>query len=111
MIAAPTDSTEESLDPLEPDPIFMWVRGGVGAAARLDDIFKQAGRVVLNVDDPLIPELTLPAVARALQLAGVSAVTTRSHLQPIILDALRKIVGDAWIEDEADLLRFLEEHQ
>jgi bifunctional enzyme CysN/CysC/sulfate adenylyltransferase subunit 1 len=111
MIAAPTDSTEESLDLLEPDPIFMWVRGGGGAAARLDDIFKQAGRVVLNVDDPLIPELTLPAVARALQLAGVSAVTTRSHLQPIILDALRKIVGDAWIEDEADLLRFLEEHQ
>jgi bifunctional enzyme CysN/CysC/sulfate adenylyltransferase subunit 1 len=111
MITAPADTNEESVGSLEADPAFVWVCGNHDAAARVATAFQQAGKVVVNVDDPLIPELTLPAVARALQLAGVSAVTTRPHLQPIVLDALRKIVGDAWIEDEADTQRFLEERR
>jgi hypothetical protein len=38
-------------------------------------------------------------------------MTTRPQLQQIVLDALREIAGDAWIEDEDDLQRFLEERQ
>jgi bifunctional enzyme CysN/CysC/sulfate adenylyltransferase subunit 1 len=108
MITAPANIAEESIGSLEAEPAFVWIRGDHDAAARVADTFQQAGKIIINVDDPLIPELTLPAVARALQIAGISAITTRPQLQQIVLDALRGITGDAWIEDEADLSRFLE---
>jgi bifunctional enzyme CysN/CysC/sulfate adenylyltransferase subunit 1 len=108
MITAPANIAEESIGSLEAEPAFVWIRGDHDAATRVADTFQQAGKIIINVDDPLIPELTLPAVARALQIAGISAITTRPQLQQIVLDALRGITGDAWIEDEADLSRFLE---
>jgi bifunctional enzyme CysN/CysC/sulfate adenylyltransferase subunit 1 len=111
MITASADARGESIGSSEADPAFAWIRGDDATATRVANVFQQRDQLVVNVDDPLIPEPTLPAVARALQLARVSAVTTRPHLQPIVLDALKKIAGDAWIEDEADLHRFLEEHQ
>ena len=109
MITASTDISEESVGSLEADPAFVWIRGGHEAAARVADAFQRADKLIINVDDPLIPEHTLPAVARALQLAGVGAITTRPQLQQIVLDALREIAGDGWIEGEEDLQRFLEE--
>jgi bifunctional enzyme CysN/CysC/sulfate adenylyltransferase subunit 1 len=111
MISSSVDISEESVGSLEANPAFAWIRGDHDAATRVADAFQQADKLVVNVDDPLIPEHTLPAVARALQLAGVSAMTTRPQLQQIVLDALREIAGDAWIEDEEDLRRFLEEGQ
>lgn len=109
MISSATEATEESSDPSKTDPVFVWVRGNHDVASRVISAFQQAGKVAVNVDDPLIPELTLPAVARALQLARVSAVSSRPHLQPVVLEALRKVAANAWIEDEVDIQQLLED--
>ena len=110
MITAPADSNEESVAS-RLDSAFIWLPGDHDAATRVGQAFRQAGKVAVLVDDPLIPELTLPAVVRALQLAQVSAVSTRSELHPVILEAIKKIAGDGWIEREEDLQQWLKEQQ
>jgi hypothetical protein len=50
-------------------------------------------------------------VVRALQLAQVGAVSTRSELQPVILDAVKKIAGNGWIEQEQALQHWPEDLQ
>jgi sulfate adenylyltransferase large subunit len=110
MITAPADSNEESANS-RLDSAFIWLPGNHNAATRVSQAFRQASKVLVVVDDPLIPELTLPAVVRALQLAQVSAVSTRSELHPVVLEAIRKIAGDGWIEREEDLQQWLKEQQ
>lgn len=80
------------------DVAFIWLPGNHDAAASVIQAFRQADKILVDVDDPLIPELALPAVVRALQLAQVSAVSARSELHPVILDAVKKIAGNGWIE-------------
>jgi hypothetical protein len=59
----------------------------------------------------LIAESTLPAVARALQLARVTALSSRNDLHPSTVNAIKRIVGDGWIEREDDLRRWLKDEQ
>jgi len=110
MITAPADHNQESIAS-RLDSAFVWLPGNLAAAARVRQSFRQAGKVLVDVDDSLIPELALPAVIRALQLAKVSAVSTRSELQPSILDAVKKITGDGWIEQEQALQLWPEDVQ
>jgi bifunctional enzyme CysN/CysC/sulfate adenylyltransferase subunit 1 len=99
MITAAADSNQEPVAS-RLDTVFIWLPGNHDAAARIRKDFRQAGKILVDVDDPLIPELTLPAVVRALQLAQVSAMSTRSELQPVILEAVKKIAGNGWTERE-----------
>ena len=99
MITAAADSNQEPVAS-RLDTVFIWLPGNHDAAARVRKDFRQAGKILVDVDDPLIPELTLPAVVRALQLAQVSAMSTRSELQPVILEAVKKIAGNGWTERE-----------
>ena len=111
MISAPADSTRESKSSSASAAAFIWLAGNKTVAGRLRQAFQQANETLVDVDDVLIPELTLPAVVRALQLAGISAISTRSNLPPIILDAIKQIAGDSWIEREEDVQRWLEEQR
>jgi sulfate adenylyltransferase large subunit len=111
MITALADGDQGSIDSSDIAPAFIWLPGNQEAAARLSQTFSQAGKVLVDVDDPLIPEITLPAVVRALQLAQVSAVSKRSNLDPVVLDAVKKIAGESWVEDEASLPRWIKELQ
>ena len=111
MISAPADGPKDARLSSIPNPAFIWFPGNRDAAARTKETFQQAHKPLVDVDDALIPELTLPAVVRALQLAQVTAVSTRSSLQPLVLDAIRKIVGDGWVDQEDDLQRWLKEQR
>ena len=111
MISAPADGPKDARLSSIPNPAFIWFPGNKDAAARTKETFQQAHKPLVDVDDALIPELTLPAVVRALQLAQVTAVSTRSSLQPLVLDAIRKIVGDGWVDQEDDLQRWLKEQR
>ena len=111
MISAPADGVKDARLSSIPNPAFIWFPGNKDAAARTKETFQQAHKPLVDVDDALIPELTLPAVVRALQLAQVTAVSTRSSLQPLVLDAVRKIVGDGWVDQEDDLQRWLKEQR
>lgn len=110
MIAEPDNENHELSPAPTPDAAFIWLPDNIDAAARVRRVFQHAHTVLVDLDDALIPELTLPAAARALQLARVSAVSTRS-LQPVILEAIRKIVGAGWITREEDIRPWLEEHR
>ena len=94
-----------------PAAAFVWFSGNEIAATRVRQTFRELRLPIVDVDDPLIPDFTLPAVVRALQLAGVSAVSTRPPLQPVILDAIREIAGRGFLEKEEDLQQWLEERQ
>ena len=111
MIAASANSHQKTPVSSRPDPAFLWFPGDPGAALRVREILQQAHKILVDVDDPLIPELTLPAVVRALQLARVPAISTRAPLHPAVLEAMRKIAGDGWIEQEEELQAWIKEQQ
>jgi sulfate adenylyltransferase subunit 1 (EFTu-like GTPase family) len=110
MIAAPVESAPAT-GPAEANPAFIWLRGDLKLLAQVRQRLLEAREPAVNVDDPLIPALTLPAVARALQLAGVTAVSAREDLHPVITDAIKAIACDGWIEHEQRLEDWLKERQ
>ena len=91
-------------------PAFIWLRGNQSLVQVQHDLADKGKRSVI-IDDPAISEQAIPAVARALQLAGVFAISARDHLQPTTISAIRNLVGAGWIEDHAGLQRFLETSQ
>ena len=52
------------------------------------------------VDDALIPENALVGAVRALQIAGVAAISSREDLSAQTLEDLRKVAGEAFFEAE-----------
>ena len=81
---------------------FFFIRGGPQAAAALHATLTQRGERAVIVDDDLIPEVALSGAVRALQLAGVTAISARENLSAQTLEALRQIAGDAFFEHEDD---------
>ncbi len=110
MISAPVE-TAALPQSFTAKPAFIWVRGNHTLLDHVRQELLAAGAPVVDIDDPLIPEMTLPAVARALQLARVTALTARDEIQPVISEAIRAIAGDAWIEHEQDVEDWLKERQ
>jgi bifunctional enzyme CysN/CysC/sulfate adenylyltransferase subunit 1 len=110
MILSASDSTA-SRDPGHAYPAFVLLREDTAAAARAQQTLQAAGKTAVLIDDAAIAVEALPSVVRALQLAGVIAVSSRSDLQPAILEAIRAIAGEAWLESELDLQQWLEAHR
>ena len=75
----PTEGIAKSAFVLLPNPL---------AVARVLEQLHASARPAISVDDVAIPEDSLPAVARALELAGITAVSARD-LRPATIDALR----------------------
>ncbi len=71
--------------------------------------FLERGLVAMIVDDPLIPEAALAGAVRALQLAGIVAVSGRSDLGEDTLEALRAVAGDGFVNGHERAAQLLEE--
>jgi bifunctional enzyme CysN/CysC/sulfate adenylyltransferase subunit 1 len=88
---------------------FILLRGDIAAAERALQSLHAAGRPAVIIDDAAIHAESLPSVARALQLAGVTAISTRGDLQPGTVSAVRGVAAETWLESEAAIERWLEE--
>jgi bifunctional enzyme CysN/CysC/sulfate adenylyltransferase subunit 1 len=86
---------------------FVWLRGLTSDALSLRDALHAQGRSAVVVDDELIPEASLPAVVRALQLAQVTAISARTVLSREPLAALREIAGTSFFENASEALAWL----
>ena len=62
--------------------------------------WKRAVLRAVVVDDGLIAEAALPGVLRALQMAGVAAISARPTLLPETEAALRAMAGEAFLQGE-----------
>jgi bifunctional enzyme CysN/CysC/sulfate adenylyltransferase subunit 1 len=110
MIMAPVEQNIES-SASKTNSAFLWFRGKRELVEQVSQTLREAHKTAVDIDDPLIPESTLPAVARALQLAGVTALSARNDLHPSTVNTIKRIVGHGWIEQEKDLHRWLEEQR
>jgi bifunctional enzyme CysN/CysC/sulfate adenylyltransferase subunit 1 len=75
--------------------------GRAELAARVRDALVAHGGRAVVIDDPLIPESAVAAAVRALDLAGVIAVSTRA-LSPATLTEIESFAGIARPQDGAD---------
>ncbi|MGC9197479.1 MAG: sulfate adenylyltransferase subunit 1 [Acidobacteriaceae bacterium] len=75
---------------------LVWLRGLAGEAVELRDRILQAGRPAVVLDDRLIPDASLPAAFRALQLAKVTAISARPEINATILDQLREMAAGSF---------------
>jgi bifunctional enzyme CysN/CysC/sulfate adenylyltransferase subunit 1 len=90
---------------------FVWLRGLTGEATALCNSLRERGRAALIVDDELIPEASLAAVLRALQLAHVTAISARTVISREPLAALKEIAGEAYFESAGEALAWLDAPQ
>jgi sulfate adenylyltransferase large subunit len=81
-------------------PAFVLLRGDAASASRVREAFHARHRSAVLIDDELIPDDAVVAAVRALQLAGVTAISARTSLGDATLDALRTLAGDSFIESE-----------
>ena len=96
-------STESSGAP------FVWLRGLADDAVGVRDVLSRRGKGAVIVDDPLIPEASLPGVIRALQLAGVIAISARDWLSAETLAGIREAAKGEFIESVAGATKWLDD--
>jgi bifunctional enzyme CysN/CysC/sulfate adenylyltransferase subunit 1 len=87
MIIAAMESSSETAA----RTVLVWVPEQKAVADRVVEALQLRGERAVLVDDALIPETALAGAVRAVQLAGVVAVTARS----LDVDALARIEGFA----------------
>ncbi|HEU5340684.1 sulfate adenylyltransferase subunit CysN [Edaphobacter sp.] len=87
---------------------LVLVPGRAEFARKLVDDLHLQGQRAVNIDDALIPDAAVAGVVRALQLAGVVAVSTRK-LDAATVAAIEGFAGDDLVLgealDEAEILR------
>ena len=87
---------------------MVFVPGQWPLAAKIVEGLHLLGRRAVNIDDALIPDSAVAGVVRALQLAGVVAVSARA-LDREVLAAIEGFAGDDLIDgsgrDDAEVLR------
>jgi bifunctional enzyme CysN/CysC/sulfate adenylyltransferase subunit 1 len=81
---------------------FVLLPGKRAEALALQQRLEASGSRAVIVDDPLIPESSLPAVARAFQLAGVTAISARLDVRETTIALLRQVAGDGFAENLSD---------
>jgi bifunctional enzyme CysN/CysC/sulfate adenylyltransferase subunit 1 len=106
IVAAVTPLEKESIQAR--GAAFVWLRGLPGEAMALSDALRGRGRAAVVVDDPLIPEGSLAGAVRALQLAGVTAISARTELSESALAAVRDVAGDSYFESLVDASKWLD---
>jgi bifunctional enzyme CysN/CysC/sulfate adenylyltransferase subunit 1 len=85
------------------------VAGRADLAERLRDALEARGHRAVLIDDSLIPDASLTAVVRALDIAGVTAITSRQLAADVLANVVRAtqefaegevVIGDGLEEDE-----------
>jgi len=80
---AATESANTSLSSVQ-RPALIILEGKSRLAKQVCDVLIARGQHAVVIDDPLIPASTLAAVVRALDLAGVIAISSRAIPQDVI---------------------------
>ncbi|MGI4827525.1 MAG: sulfate adenylyltransferase subunit CysN [Janthinobacterium lividum] len=89
--------------------LFVHLPNQGEALLALQNRLQAQGQAAVIVDDALIPERSLPGVMRALQLAGVVALSANANLEPGTLQTLRELAGEGFIDSEFAVTRWMEE--
>jgi sulfate adenylyltransferase large subunit len=110
MIVEATEELDEAAA-AKHAPAFIWLRDQHAAAIALRDALQTHGHRAVVIDDPQIPETSLPGAVRALQLAGVTTITARAALDETTLAALGEVAGEAFFEAAAAAQTWLENKQ
>jgi len=105
MISAAIDDAEEAV---AHKPGFLFLPGDEDAAISLREELHHRGQRAVIVDDPLILESALVAVTRALQLAGVTAISARAALSAETVAALQSSTEDHFVQGLAAARTWLE---
>jgi bifunctional enzyme CysN/CysC/sulfate adenylyltransferase subunit 1 len=96
MILGPVEMGEaapiEALATDKERPVLCLLPGRPQDAQRMQASFVSSGERAIVIDDDAIPDEAVPAVVRALQLAGVIAITAR-FLNPEIEEVAVEIAG------------------
>jgi len=87
---------------------FVWLRGLPDEAVAFRDAMRKSGRAAVIVDDPLIPEASLPGVLRALQLVDVRAISARPSLSSSTLAAIQEVAGKGYVDSVAGASKWLD---
>jgi sulfate adenylyltransferase large subunit len=106
MINAPLDDDDTSATN---HPAFILLQGEETTAITLREELHHIGQRAVIIDDPLIPESALPAVARALQLAGVTAISARTGLTAETIAALKASTEEHFVAGPEAARIWLEE--
>ena len=97
MIVGPAAESAESGHVGAIRSSLLLLPGRAALAARAKDALVTRGERAIVIDDALIPDSAVPAVVRALQLAGVVAVSSRTLPQAMLAE-----IGAVRVEDSAD---------
>ena len=104
MIVGPTAFTENAKTLLVDArrPALILLRGRAELVAGVRDALIARGERAVAIDDSLIPDSTVAAVVRALDLAGVIAVSARALSQAAIAEIEAFAPGAVRLEDGTD---------
>jgi hypothetical protein len=80
---------------------LILLAGQPARAARVRDALIARGDRAVLIDDPLIPDSAIPPVVRALSLAGVIAVSSRTLALPTLAE-IETFAGVLRVEQEQD---------
>jgi bifunctional enzyme CysN/CysC/sulfate adenylyltransferase subunit 1 len=83
-------------------PSLILLPGKDALAGRVKDTLAARGERVLVIDDALIPDSAVPAVVRALHLAGVTAISARKLPQATVAEIEAFEAGGVRVEDGPD---------
>jgi len=96
MIVAASEEREETV--AKHAPALVLLPGRADEAHALVTALRGLGHAVVVIDDALIAEGALVGAVRALQIAGVTAVSAREGLREETLQALREVADEAFFE-------------
>jgi bifunctional enzyme CysN/CysC/sulfate adenylyltransferase subunit 1 len=104
MIVGPVaDGTKASLSGASRVSLIL-LPGRAELAARVREALVARGQRAVSIDDSLIPETAVAAVVRALDLAGVIAVSSRTLSPGVISDIEGFALGTVRVDDGSDEL-------
>jgi sulfate adenylyltransferase large subunit len=83
-------------------PSLILLPGRVELALRVRDALGARGELAVVIDDSLIPDSAVPAVIRALDLAGVVAISSRGLPRSVITEIENVALGAVRVEDGLD---------
>ncbi len=102
MIVAAAEESGEPTPTLARMPSLILLPGRAELAARVRDELIARGEHAVVIDDALIPESAVPAVVRALDLAGVVTVSARALSRSLIAELEGFALGGVRVEEQSD---------
>ena len=97
MIVAASEEREEAV--VKHAPALVLLAGRADEARALVEQLRGLGHAAVVIDDALIGEGGLAGAVRALQMAGVTAISAREGLREETRSVLREVAGEAFFEN------------